>query len=228
MGCSTGKFTEDEAQFFTKAFQPTAPLNRDLVSESSVLRVVLKKAMSDDREDCMVRTADGADLVKCVAAPGRKKIYTPKSDLICVLVFSVHYSEVNAVDATFHLPHVYLYALRPLKEGQEASEYKEGDQPLYMWARIHKVSNIASRFEVALAEFKGSPKGHNLEKFGVSRFASTLYKDGRMEVVKERDGCCRVEPAADGSEAYTVSIARCIDPVLMLCTIMSMESLSAR
>mmetsp|Transcript_23395 Transcript_23395/g.72887 ORF Transcript_23395/g.72887 Transcript_23395/m.72887 type:complete len:224 (-) Transcript_23395:135-806(-) len=223
MGCGGSQFTEDPDKFFKKTFESVNPLSKDIVNKSEILKVALKKAMSDEREDCVIKTSDGADLVKCVAGPGRKKLYTMKDELICVLVFSVHYSEVNAVDAAFNLPHVYVYTLRPYKDGQEPAEIKEGEKALYMWARIHKVSNIGvPKFELALAEFQGSPKGPNLEKFGYMAYRSTLFPDGRMEIKKESDGCCRVEFADGGKDVYTVSMA------LMLCCVMGMESLKER
>mmetsp|Transcript_37510 Transcript_37510/g.85272 ORF Transcript_37510/g.85272 Transcript_37510/m.85272 type:complete len:229 (-) Transcript_37510:129-815(-) len=228
MGCGFSQFTEDEQKFFQgKPFLRDRPSLCDgLLSESSFTKLVLQKALHEERDNYTLKTDGGEEYVKILTEPGKKKIYTMKGDFIATVIFSIRYSEVNAVDAAFNLPHVYIYTTRPMKDGQEPSDQREGDKPLYIWARVHKTSNLATKFEVALAEFKGSPKGQNLEKFGYMVFSSTLFKDGRMEVKKGSQGACRIEFRNDAD--YSVTVAPCVDPVLMVCTVMSMESLKDR
>mmetsp|Transcript_118384 Transcript_118384/g.368680 ORF Transcript_118384/g.368680 Transcript_118384/m.368680 type:complete len:230 (+) Transcript_118384:81-770(+) len=229
MGCGGSQFTEDENKFFKKPhMRDSEYLCNKIVNESSFTTVMMKKDLFEHRDDYMLKAKDGSDFLNVISASGRKRLVAMDGTTCCVLIFSVRYSEVNAVDAAFNLPHVYVYSTFPYKEGQKESDFEDDGKKLYLWARVHKVANVGTpKFEVAMAEFQGSATGPNIERFGFTMYTSIIFSDGRMEILKRGVGCCRVGFNEDNSE-YSVTIAAFIDPALMISSIMAMESLKDR
>lgn len=228
MGCGGSQFVEEPEKFIKKPFgRDLQYLNNDIVSESET-KVTLKQGLYQIQEDFTVMKSGGGEFLKIINSTGRKKVCTADGTLITVLIFSVRYSEVNAVDAAFNLPHIYIYSTRPFKEGQPQSEYQEGKEALYMWARVHKVANVGTpKFEIAMAEFEGSSQGANIEKFGYCAYVSTMFGPGKLSISKGSNGCCHCIDAT-GSGSYDVTIAANIDPALMISIVMSIESLKER
>mmetsp|Transcript_20612 Transcript_20612/g.27812 ORF Transcript_20612/g.27812 Transcript_20612/m.27812 type:complete len:231 (+) Transcript_20612:1-693(+) len=228
MGCGGAKFTEEEGIFFQKQHAGDGQyLCSKVVNATGFVKMSLKRDMYRSPEDYTVKSADGSSLLQIVNDVGRKKVLAMDGTLICLTTFAVRYSAVNAIDASFNLPHIYVYSLFPYRDGQAETGVDEDNTKLYLWARIHRVTNVGiPKFEIAMAEYLGSASGENIEMFGYTAYTATRYPDSRMEVFKGGAGCCQVNLA--GNDSYAITVAPLIDPILMVSSIMAMESLKGK
>mmetsp|Transcript_1230 Transcript_1230/g.3482 ORF Transcript_1230/g.3482 Transcript_1230/m.3482 type:complete len:229 (-) Transcript_1230:171-857(-) len=225
MGCGGSSFPEEKSGFLNANFdvQYEQYLDREVMNQDGVVKFRIKRDPHMQTDPMKVVTEDGKELLTVKNTAGR--MYVCKDSIpIAVLLVNVRGSEVNAVDCTCNHPHVYVYAFKPYKEGQQKLESTEDGRPLYIWARVDKTSKLsAPAFRTHMAEVKGS--GNDIvEMFGEPKFCSNMLQDGRMVTrFPNGKGVCLADIQG---EDYALSVAPGADPALMICQIAGATILS--
>lgn len=239
MGCGgSAPFPDNEDAFFKpedKREKESRYLDEANVSEDKVMKLCLKKDMFEKPADYTVKKEDGTDIYKIVTNDRIIKITDMAGEMKALMIHDVRFTEVNGVDSAFNLPHLYIYSSRPYVEGTKESDFVDEGNPVHFWARVHKtgMGKNEKKFELGMAEGKKGMENLNLEMFHAAAFESKLFPDDRMtfHTATSKKGACLVNEAKFSFECagcYSVSVGPCVDPVLMLCAVMGVESLKER
>mmetsp|Transcript_110715 Transcript_110715/g.313222 ORF Transcript_110715/g.313222 Transcript_110715/m.313222 type:complete len:235 (+) Transcript_110715:63-767(+) len=231
MGCSAS-FPEDQDKFLGGTGFPAAKkyLDETLVNKTGPMSLCLRKNLTKEPIEYTVKKSDGSAFCIVENSALTLRVKNPKGDLIALMIHDVRLSEVNGIDATFNLPHMYVYALLPYADGPKESDFTDGDTPVYFWSRIHKTSmgSKCKSYEVALAGGKRTGENLNIEMFRGSAFDFKDFGEGNIAVKWNGKGAARVTNAAfdfDCTNCYGIAVAPNVDPILVMCCLFAMESL---
>lgn len=239
MGCGgSAPYPEDANAFFKpddKREKEKKYLDDGLLDTENVVKFCLKKDMFEKPADFTVKKEDGTEMYKIVTTDRVIKVNSIDGAMKALMVYDVRFTEVNGVDTAFMLPHVYIYSERPYVDGAKESDFSDDGKPMHFWARLHKtgIGKKMKGFELSMAEGKKGMENLNLEMFHAAALEAKLFPDDRMAftAATTKAGVCLVEEAKfsfDCADCYSVSIAPCVDPVLMICSVMGVESLKER
>lgn len=234
MGCGGSSFPEDENKFLRAAALPKEKKYMDdsLRDDQNVIKLCLKKRLMEKPMNFTVKKEDGSDFCKIENGKSQMRLTNMNGDLIGMMIHDVRMTEVNGIDATFNLPHMYIYHTRPYVDGVTDSDYvDQDDKQVFIWARIHKTSmgsKYPSSFEICLAEGKKSGDNLNIEMFTGSPIELKSFSESNMALKRHGNGAARITDADFSFECancYNIAIAPCMDPVLVLCSIMGVDTL---
>jgi hypothetical protein len=229
MGCTGSSFPEDEDSFLVKHGQFVKEANYlvpDLLNDTSLQRFNLQKGLMNARNSCYtMKLSDGKDILTIKGEAGQKHLMDMKENMVAVLIHGTRFSEVNGADATFNLPHMYVYTLKAYREGQPPCEFSVDDKQLYLFARLHKQGPAS--FEVCFPELMGNGQA-NVELFSTVAYVANVFKDGGIAIKKHGFGAVRCKPDPDNAEDYKVGVSPMVDPALAAVMVMIIEALKDR
>merc|ERR1712217_685924 len=107
------------------------------------------------------------------------KVNNMQGEMKALMIHDVRFTEVNGVDTSFNLPHVYIYSPNPYVEGTKESDYTDDGKPVHFWGRVHKngMGSKAKEYELALAEGKKGMENLNIEMFHSSLMKMGMFAD---------------------------------------------------
>ena len=180
---------------------------------------------------------DGTKPVGMLLAMGKKDEGIPAE----MFVYSVRRrspSQPQAVELAFSNHQSAVPTSKPLT--------MSGGQPLYSWARVRDLGTVISKYQIFLANVDGSfdiSKGAEAFSGGAPSFTSSGGRNARVLLKKGSKGCAMiartlVPPNLLGfdpgkrkgkpADAWTISVAAGIDPILMLGVTVLAEKASLR
>mmetsp|Transcript_65987 Transcript_65987/g.212857 ORF Transcript_65987/g.212857 Transcript_65987/m.212857 type:complete len:246 (+) Transcript_65987:65-802(+) len=243
MGCSPSSFPADTAKFVSV---PVTPVQKYLGAASDgtalvdrngpvTLRMQRELWKQADQTFTVVKD-DGTEICKVISQNGRQVITSMSDEKLAIVVHSVRYSEVNGVDASFNLPHVYIYAFSAYKDDQTPAEFEDGGKKLYYWGRVHKMAgskptadskNTKKNFIASMANQKGTG-GSLLEMFSGEDYSATMFPpDGNIAAKRYgKVGAVTASQSDENQDQLTVSLAANVDQAFAICMIIIMEYLS--
>lgn len=230
-------FPENDDAFFNPTVQRRKRrryLDEDLVDASNIVKLCVKKDLLEAPAEFTVKKQDGSDFCRITTDDRSVKIFNMRGQLRAVLIHDSRLTEVSGAASDFHLPHVFVYAPEPYEAGAPESDFLENDKPVYYWARIHKASMGKKTKDFVVAFAESAKERLSMERFQAAAFGLRLFHDGRMafsEAGGDRAGAARAEAASFGFECagcYSLSVGPCVDPVLMICAMLGVESLGER
>lgn len=232
MGCGTSTNYPDENDFLNaeqKDINSERLADQLAKDDSKVCWVHLRKGVTMDPKRSVLTGENGVELFAIENIRGKKHVRSLKDDstLCCMEFHKRRVSYVNGIDSDCSWPHHYIYCPRPFREGQQATEY-DGENPLYLWARVDKRSNVGTiKMSVSFAELLGS-KEENMSYFGLEKILIVVLADGRMIMkTSENKGICLVDHA-DGEnvqDSYRIAFVPCADHVMLASTVLCIEAL---
>mmetsp|Transcript_62812 Transcript_62812/g.141887 ORF Transcript_62812/g.141887 Transcript_62812/m.141887 type:complete len:240 (+) Transcript_62812:89-808(+) len=231
MGCGSSGPTADDLQAQSKFLNATIE-NETYIEPSSAREkrtLVMKKAALKSATDTHVVKDGDAEILKIVPIQGRKRLYW-KDTHVATVVLGARDSEVQGVDSTMNLPHMYVYTFKSVLDGQKASDYQEDDKSLYYWARV--VKNGTSTFEVSKADqMPAADSKENIDLFTFPRYVvkkkmvgkDTLY-EMKLKVGDKTSGCA-LGFLIEDQEEVRISMVKNADPILLVAVVICMEAL---
>merc|ERR1712061_833658 len=209
-------------------------MDEDTVDEK-VVKYCLKKEMFEKPVNYTVKKEDGTEVYNIITNDRMIKINNMRGEMKALMIHDVRFTEVNGVDSAFNLPHLYIYSNNPYKEGAKESDFVDDGNPVHFWARVHKtgMGKNMKGFELSVAEGKKGVEKLNLEMFHAALMEMKVFPDNRMafHMANDKKGACLVEDAQfsfDCKECYCVSVGPYVDPAMILCAVMGVESLKER
>merc|ERR1740138_1342542 len=147
----------------------------------------------EDQDDYVIKDYDGKEIYKVKREGGLTSFRTMQDEVLCAIGVDARFSYINGVECLISLPHMYIYALKPFKEGTPASEFKMEGQPLFFWARVHKDEKRLFHCNMARHKTETAVPQSASEMFSSETLALTTYKppnNDKMAVTRIDKGAC--------------------------------------
>lgn len=213
MGCTASL---PEAGAFLEEFDLPAQQYGNLATKE-VITLKVKQKLFSIRDVFVVKDENGTPFCKIagILMSARQRIVIRDLDdnpIACVLEKVLSMS-----------PAMFIYGFKPYFEGQNPTSETQDDKPLYAWAKVWSpIKSITDMLCVQMANGDDSYTEASLSTCEYKAKAPSMTAP-RLSVVKGSDmskgGCCLINRATLQFEAmnvYDVTIAKGIDPVLMI------------
>lgn len=227
MGCGKSNFEKVENSFVlaTNFRREQAYMDSGLWDLTQIMKLLMLTSSMEKVATTIIRHEDGPDLCKIVFFEKELRFVNTRGDLVGLMTLGVRCPAAHGNDSTFDWPYVYFYHTRPYgcAVQDNAFHMDANNTPIFVWARLHKTSMRCKKrcFQVSVADGALNTTSLNSEVFLGPVIDLTCLSDSTMVFTKHGAGAACARKAADSN--YQIAIAPCIDPVLILCSILAVD-----